>query len=107
LDHKLSSEWYIPIETILQHHNKFSKVIKTLNKEDTSILTRILTGHNNLKHHTHRAKLADNPLCEYCKSKDENDTAMHILTDCVAFSELRQHNFGQTSMVLEDLQKEK
>ena len=96
-DPKLSDDCYIPIKTILGKYPKFSKHIKSLDKEDTAIITKVLTGHNNLNKHAYRAKLADNPQCDFCTETDEQETALHILTNCIAFSRLRQSTFGQST----------
>ena len=103
----LSEECLKPMRTFLQHHKRISKEIKYLNKQDTAILTKILTGHNNLNHHSFRAKLADSPKCDYCKDNEENETAMHILLDCAAFTEERQYTFGKPILSLEELLKNK
>ena len=93
--------------TFLQHHKRIAKEIQYLNKQDTAILTKILIGHNNLNRHSFRAKLADSPNCDYCKDNEENETAMHILLDCAAFTEERQYTFGNPILSLEELLKNK
>ena len=47
--------------------------------------------------HAYRAKLVDNPQCDFCTETDEQETALHILTNCIAFSRLRQSTFGQST----------
>ena len=96
-DPKLSDDCYIPIKTILGKYPKFSKHIISLDKEDTAIITKVLTGHNNLNKHAYRAKLADDPHCDFCAETDEQETALHILTNCITFSRLRQSTFGQST----------
>ena len=96
-DPKLSDDCYIPIKTILGKYPKFSKHIISLDKEDTAIITKVLTGHNNLNKHAYRAKLADDPHCDFCAETDEQETALHILTNCITFSRLRQYTFGQST----------
>ena len=104
---KLSEECLKPMKAFLQHHKKITKEIQHLNKQDTAILTKILTGHNNLNNHAYRAKLADSPKCDYCEDIEENETAMHILLDCAAFTEERQYTFGKPTLSLEELLKNK
>ena len=95
------------MRTFLQHHKRITKEIKHLDKQDTAIITKILTGHNNLNNHAFRAKLADSPKCDYCKDAEENETAMHILLDCAAFTKERQYTFGKPILTLEELLKNK
>ena len=82
------------MNTVLEKQPKFSKNVKTFNKEGTASITKVLTGHNNLNKHAHRAKLAGNPHCEYCKEPDEKETVLHILTNCITFSKMRHDSFG-------------
>ena len=107
LKSKLSEECLKPMRTFLQHHKRITKEIKHLDKQDTAIITKILTGHNNLNNHAFRAKLADSPKCDYCKDAEENETAMHILLDCAAFTKERQYTFGKPILTLEELLKNK
>ena len=102
---KLSEECLKPIKTFLHHHKKIIKELKYLNRKDTAILTKILTGHNNLNNHAFRANLADSPQCDFCEDIEEKETAMHILLNCAAFTEERQYTFGKPTLSLEELLK--
>ena len=104
---KLSEECLKPMKTFLQYHKRIIKEIKHMNKQDTAILTKILTGRNNLNNHAFRVKIADSPKCDYCNDAEENETAMHILLDCAAFTKERQYTFGKPTLLLEELLKNK
>ena len=86
----LSDDCHNPIKAFLLKNNNFGRKINELNKEDSSIISKILTGHNNLKKHLHRSNIALDPFCDFCEVNNEEETTMHILTDCIAFSKLHQ-----------------
>ena len=86
----LSDDCHNPIKAFLLKNNNFGRKINELNKEDSSIVSKILTGHNNLKKHLHRSNIALDPFCDFCEVNNEEETTMHILTDCIAFSKLHQ-----------------
>ena len=70
-----------------------------IKEEDTAAITKVLTGHDNLNKHAHRAKLAENPHCEYWEEPDKQEKALHISTNCIAFSKLIYDTFGQSSYI--------
>ena len=74
-----------------------------MDKEDSSIITKVLTGHNNLKKHLHRIDMAVDPYCEFCDETNEEETAIHILNDCIAFTNTRQETFGHHKLDLHTL----
>ena len=74
-----------------------------MDKEDSSIITKVLTGHNNLKKHLHRINMATDPYCDFCEQTNEEETAMHILNNCIAFSKTRQETFGHHKIDLNTL----
>ncbi len=43
------------------------------------------------------------PYCDFCEECNEEETAIHILNDCVAFSKTRQDTFGQHKLDLDTL----
>ncbi len=47
-----------------------------------AILSRILSGHNNLNHHQTKMGLSFDVGCEYCGDKKSDETAEHIITKC-------------------------
>ena len=75
-----------------------------MNKEDSTIITKVLTGHNNLKKHLYRTNMAIDPYCDFCdKLNQEEETSMHILNECIAFSKTRQETFGYHKLDLDTL----
>ena len=68
----LSDDCFIPIKIILEKHPEFGKYIKTLNKEDAAMITKVLTGHNNLNKHSYRIKHPNDSHCEYCEEEERN-----------------------------------
>ncbi len=74
-----------------------------MDKEDSSIITKILTGHNNLKKHLHRINMATDPYCDFCEETNKEESALHILNDCNAFSKIRQEIFGHHKIELDTL----
>ena len=79
-----------------------NSVLKLPTKE-IRILQKVLTGHNNLNSHLYRMNMALDPLCEFCNLQSlgidpafcPEETAMHILEECPAFSLLRIHYFEE------------
>ena len=47
-----SDECHNPIKALLQKNRNFGNTIHKMDKEDSSIITKVLTGHNNLKKNT-------------------------------------------------------
>ena len=80
--------------------------IKTLH-----ITLKIFTGHNNLNSHLYKMNMALDPLCEYCDLQNSgvdptfcpNETAIHILEDCPAFSLLIIYHFHEYKINMEQL----
>ena len=64
------------------------------NTEEIGILTRILSGHNNLNHHQNRANQSYEIGCEYCEDHTEEETATHILIICPKFAKIRKKYLG-------------
>ena len=47
--------------------------------------------------------MALDPFCDFCETNNEEETAMHILTECNAFSKIRQESFGYHKLSLNTL----
>ena len=45
--------------------------------------------------------MAIDPYCDFCEENSEEETAMHILNDCIAFSITRQETFGHHKIELD------
>ena len=47
--------------------------------------------------------MAVDPYCDFCDETNEEETAIHILNDCIAFSNTRQETFGHHKLDLDTL----
>lgn len=59
--------------------NNYIKLVATLSRRQTSILTQLRTNHAPLNQHLHRIGKSQSPHCLTCPDKDE--TVMHYLLD--------------------------
>jgi hypothetical protein len=64
----------------------------SFNRTQSSAVTGLLTGHNNLKRHLHLLGLSDSQLCRRCGAEDEKSA--HIECECAALASLRQVYLG-------------
>jgi hypothetical protein len=58
----------------------------SFNRNQSRVVTGLLTGHNTLRRHLHLMRLLDSPLCRKCGVKEE--TSAHILCECEAWPHL-------------------
>jgi len=77
-----------------------SAVTKSTRKAAKTFVS-IITGHDDLRCHKHRQRLADDSLCRYCGEEDE--TAPHILCFCTALSPRRKHLTGEPLLEVQDI----
>lgn len=80
-----------------------SKQILNMTKQDTRIITGLLTGHCKMNQHLARLRLRDDPDCDLCGTAHE--TARHIVCECSGTSSTRQSMYGKTTMLPEDICK--
>lgn len=59
---------------------KRSEQLLNLNRRHIRIVLGLLTGHGHFNKHLHTMGLVTSPCCSYCEMEDE--TAIHILTNC-------------------------
>ena len=85
---------------------KVKKIFIELNVEDIGILSRVLSGHNNLNYHQNRIQLSYDTGCEYCEDKKAEETTEHILTKCPKFSSIRKEKMGDYYIKTEDIGKQ-
>ena len=104
-----------PINSLLKKCNfnasKLRYSMLHLPTKSLRIILKVITGHNNLNNHLFRMNMETNPLCEYCDLENSgidpvfcpDETAMHILEDCSAFSILRINHFQEFKLNFEEL----
>ena len=104
------------LNTLLEAANynigKITNTVTALPINQIKILTKTVTGHNNMKYHLEKIGYAYDNDCTYCSPKDEikkdgeiyeEETSSHIICDCIAFSNQRLEIYGKTELKTGDL----
>jgi hypothetical protein len=73
----------------------------SFNRNQSRVLTGLLTGHNTLRRHLHLMGLLDSPICRKCGVKEESSA--HILCECEALAVLRYRYLGSFFLEPEDV----
>jgi len=73
----------------------------SFNRNQSRVVTGLLTGHNILRRHLYLLGLLDNPLCRKCGVREE--TSAHILCECEALAALRHRYLGSFFLEPEDV----
>ena len=73
----------------------------SFNRNQSRVVTGLLTGHNTLKRHLHLLGLLESPLCRKCGVKEE--TSAHILCECEAQATLRYRHLGSYFLEPEEI----
>jgi hypothetical protein len=73
----------------------------SFNRNQSRVVTGLLTGHNTLRRHLYLFGLLDSPLCKKCGVKEE--TSAHILRECEALASLRHRYLGSFFLEPEDV----
>ena len=81
-------------------NHRWRKQADKLDKTDLRILTQLITGHANLKRHLHIMGYVDSPNCQLC---GEEQTAIHILTECPQLAGPRTAILGRPQINHKDL----
>ena len=105
---KLSKQTKILITILIGAANndikKLYKRVTSLNIKNIKTLIKTVTGHNNLKYHLEKTGYAYDNDCTYCSPEEkykkygeiyEEETALHILCDCIAFTKTRIETYGK------------
>ena len=71
------------------HHDKKDPIYKLPRKEQVTIF-RLRSGHNRLREHMYKIKLADSPICS-CHTEKQN--AEHILMTCPLYNNARKDHW--------------
>ena len=74
----------------------------SFNRNQSRVVTGLLTGHNTLRRHLYLLGLLDSPLCRKCGVKEE--TSAHILGESEALATLRRRYLGSFFLEPEDVQ---
>ena len=73
----------------------------SFNRNQSRVVTGLLTGHNTLRRHLHLLGLLDSPWCRKCGVKEE--TSVHILCECEALAALNNRYLGSFFLEPEDV----
>jgi hypothetical protein len=73
----------------------------SFNRNQSRVVTGLLTDHNTLRRHLHLMGVLDSPLCRECGDKEE--TSAHILCECEALAALRCRYLGSFFLEPEDI----
>jgi len=88
-------------ELILGPCPGFKVKILSFNRTQSSAVTGLLNGQNNLRRHLYLLGLVDSPLCKGCGVKEE--TSAHILCQCEALASFRHTHLGSFFLEPEDI----
>lgn len=75
--------------------------LRSLDRRHLRAATQLLTGHNHLKYHMHKIKLAQTAECRLCGM--DSETVKHLLTVCPATWALKQERFDRMGLTLDDI----
>jgi predicted Zn-ribbon and HTH transcriptional regulator len=62
------------------------------NRTQSRVVTGLLIGHNTLRRHLYVLELSNNPTCRKCGTEEE--TSVHIMSECEALASLRHTHPG-------------
>ena len=75
--------------------------LRSLDRRHLRAATQLLTGHNHLKYHMHKIKLAQSAECRLCGM--DSESVKHLLTVCPATWALKQERFDRMGLTLDDI----
>ena len=73
----------------------------SFDRTQTRVVRGLPTGHNTLRRHLYLMGLINNPLCRRCGSEEE--TSVHILSECEALASLSHAHLGSYVLGSEDV----
>ena len=82
-------------------HPNIAKKLISLNRKQIRQVIQIITGHANLAKHLHNCGYTDSPICPACGEEDE--TPLHYVGRCPAFSIPRRNYFGDHQVTLSEV----
>ena len=71
--------------------------------KNIAILTKTLSGFNNLNYHTYNTGESYIQECEFCEEEKTEETANHIITECIKFNKERYHIFNDIKIKNEEI----
>ena len=87
-------------QILLQPEPIRSKTLLQQSRRQVRIITMFLTGHGIFKEHLYKIGVISDKLCRFCQ---EDETAAHLLEDCVRFDYERYFSFGNRHISLIEL----
>jgi len=79
-----------------------NKSLMELSRHDLRCVTGLLTGYCQMKIHIHILGLSQDPECRLCLEDEE--TAIHVLTQCPALATIGKELWGKSVINLLDIQ---
>ena len=80
-------------KTIIGELNlKWYKDTRKLKRNDLRMVTGFITGHCRLRGHLKKLGIEENGMCRFCD--EEEETPIHLLTDCGAMLHKRKECFN-------------
>nr|XP_012234565.1 PREDICTED: uncharacterized protein LOC105679231 [Linepithema humile] len=77
--------------------------IRALSRRDARTAVHILTGHGTLNYHMYKLGRSDTSKCRACG--DDEETSLHVLSDCPAQAGLRHKMLGSALLEPEQIRK--
>ncbi|XP_067214168.1 uncharacterized protein [Linepithema humile] len=77
--------------------------IRALSRKDARTAVHILTGHGTLNYHMYKLGRSDTSKCRACG--DDEETSLHVLSDCPAQAGLRHKMLGSALLGPEQIRK--
>lgn len=103
---KLENSWRV--EQRCEHTKYFvrnmdTKQLMKMPKSEIRICIGLITGHCSLNYHLNKLRMRDDPDCDLCGR--ENETARHIVCDCLGLATIRMQTFAVPKVNTEDICK--
>ena len=83
--------------------HEWKKGILNYERRHLRVLTQLTTGHANLKRHRYIMGMETDAICDKCK--EEEETAMHLMTECPHYWRERMQHLGAARIEEEDIRK--
>jgi ribonuclease HI len=77
-------------------NKKISNKILDLDRDNISMMTQLITGHNFLKRHSGLVNKDPDKECRFCC--EEEETTFHVIAECPAFARIRLSTLGSVAL---------